>query len=68
MWSLGDPEPPAHATKTRTTSQKIWLPTRSNHNFMKCGPWEIQNHQRMQQKLAQQARKYGFQLVQITTS
>ena len=29
---------------------------------------EIQNHQRMQQKLAQQARKYGFQLVQITTS
>src|ERR1035437_3936463 len=25
------------------------------------GPWEIQNHQRMQRRLQQQAKSYGFQ-------
>jgi transposase len=44
------------------------LATRHPYDESVFAQQEIQNNQRIQQKLAQQARKYGFQLVQIKTS
>lgn len=42
------------------------LTTRQAYDESVFAQQEIQNNQRMQQKLRQQARKYGFQLIEIT--
>ena len=44
------------------------LATRQPYDESVFAIQEIQNNQRMQQKLAQQAKKYGFQLVEIKTT
>jgi transposase len=44
------------------------LTTRQPYDESVFAIQEIQNNQRMQQKLAQQAKKYGFQLVEIKTT
>jgi hypothetical protein len=44
------------------------LTTRQAYDESVFAQQEIQNNQRMQQKLKQQARKYGFQLIEIAAS